>query len=421
MNLKYSQIIKLFLLAINQSLYTTNLVVTNSNIHSTPPVSIFGDTIVNRRHAEINALFAYSIPSDKITTELTTTGSAGISNSMALLQTGTAPNGAATIKTKTAIQYVPGHDVEFLFTGAFTSGGATNSSQWIGAFNDNDGFAVGYKDTDFAILYRNFTTGTLVETIIPKTEFNVDRLNGTGPSSINFIPANLNIFKISFGWLGTAPIIFWIMRSDGRWFKFHIIERPNNFTIPSISIPMLQIHAKVINSGNTGNMSLYTASWMGGTIGEDDATVNRIHAAERLNKINIISEVPLLSIKNSTENYYGKTNALNLKILFVCISSQTDNALTVFRLIKNPTLIGHNFTDHAAGLSIAQVDKVATSYTGGTHLLTIFGSNNSSSNLPILNNNLQITLVPGDILTITGSATDYATVNASLTWQEPIA
>lgn len=454
MDTKYSisltgpQLIKTSLFLINllitNSLETTNLLVNNPNTPPHPPVSIFGDAITNHRHAQINILFAYSIPADKVATAVVDTGlingsatiptTANAVNSMAMLETGTGSTGSAVINSKVAIQYLPGHDVEFLFTGAFTTGVA-NSTQWIGAFTAADGFAVGYNGTAFSILYRNSASGSLVTTTIAQTSFNIDPLDGTGQSNITIDPTKLNIFKISFGWLGTAPIIFWIMRSDGQWFKFHTIQRPNSFAIPSVSLPMLQIRAEVTNAGNTSNLTFYTGSWTGGTIGNDDATIVRSYAQDRLNITNVTTERPLLTLRNITTNttpsgilntaYYGKTNYLNIKILFACASSQTGNTLTVFRLIKNvpaANLTGASFSNYNTGSSIAQVDTSATAYTGGgTQILSIFGSNDSSSNLPILSNQMQIVLLPGDTLTITGYATAAATVNASIAWQEPVA
>lgn len=402
-NLTGPQLIKTSLFLINllltNSLETTNLAVNNPNVTPPPPVSIFGDAITNHRHAQINILFAYSVPADKVATAIVDTGlingsatiptTANAVNSMAMLETGTGSTGSAVINSKVAIQYLPGHDVEFLFTGAFTTGVAS-STQWIGAFTASDGFAVGYNGTAFSILYRNSASGgpAPVETTIAQTSFNIDPLDGTGPSNITIDPTKLNIFKISFGWLGTAPIIFWIMRSDGQWFKFHTIQRPNSFAIPSVSLPMLQIRAEVTNAGNTSNLAFYTGSWTGGTIGNDDATIVRSYAYDRLNKTNVTAEVPLLTLKNTSSTYYGKTNYLNIKILFACASSQTGNTLTVFRLIKNATsLTGASFTNYStinpAVSSVAQIDTSATAYSGGTQILSIFGSNDSSSNLPV--------------------------------------
>lgn len=429
------QLIKISLFLINllitNSLETTNLLVNNPNTPPHPPISIFGDTITNHRHAQINILFAYSIPADKVATAKVDTGlingsatiptTANAVNSMAMLETGTGSTGSAIINSKVAIQYVPGHDVEFLFAGMFTTGVA-NSVQWIGAYNTTDGFAIGYSGTTFSILYRNSASGGTVETTIAQTNFNIDQLNGTGPSGITINPTNLNIFRISFGWMGNTPITFWTVRQDGTWFKFHTIQRPNNFTVPSVNIPMLQIRAEVTNAGNTSNLSLYTAAWMGGTIGDDDATIVRIYTTENLNFSSNTTEKPVLTLKNSASTYYGKTNYLNIKLLFAGVSGQTANVLMVYRLYKNSTLTGPtNFTDYSSGNSIAQFDTASTGFSGGTKILDIFGSNDSSTNLPLLTNNLHIVLLPGDTLTITAYSTASATVNASLTWQEPVA
>lgn len=394
----------------------------NPNVGSTPHISIFGDTLTAKRNTQINILFSYSLPPDKVITDTTTTGTATVSYSMACIRTGTDTTGSASIKSRAAVQYVPGHEVEYLFTAIFTTG-VPNSTQWIGAFNDQDGFAIGFNGATFAVFHRN---SLATNTIIDQKDFNVDRLDGAGPSGLTLNYHNLNIFKISFGWLGSAPISFWVMRDDGHWFKFHVIKRPNHANVPSLKIPMLQMKAEVKNLGNTSNLKLCTASWMGGTIGTDDATIVRIYDYARLNVPiggspgGAMITKPVLTIRNKA-TYQGQTNYLQLKILFVNVTSETGNVLTTFRGIKNGTLTGTNWSDYATDRSIAEVDTSATAISSGTAQLSIFGSNDSSTNQPILANHAQIVLLPGDTFTITAAAPITATVNASLTWQESAA
>ncbi|HLB40847.1 MAG TPA: hypothetical protein VJJ83_03585, partial [Candidatus Babeliales bacterium] len=115
---------------------------------------------------------------------------------------------------------------------------------------------------------------------------------------------------------------------------------------------------------------------------------------------------------------------------FASFSAQASSnaALTRFSLIKNATLTGSNtFTDFVTapvtGDSIAQTNTAATmTASTGTEVASFLINSDGYVNMPILANNLQVVLLPGETLTMAGSvSTGTVTMNTSLTWQEPVA
>lgn len=389
------------------------------NIAPQSSIAMLDNIITNKKQAQINIPFTYSILVSAVASTTNSSGTVTQVDGQAVLSTGGTIDGTASINSTNVISYAPGHTVEYLFAARF-SAGVSGSSQWIGALTTTYGFAVGYNDTTFSILYRNAISGSLASNMIAQSDFNIDHLDGTDSSSFTLDPTKQNAFKISFDWQDDYIVTFWIMLKDSSWRAFHAIRIPNNLVSPSVNIPQLPLRAEVVSSGTTNNITLYTANWMGSIIGINDTNYSNVYATEILGVTNVTTEAPLLTIKNKCA-YPSKSNYLNLRILFANVGSQTPGGFTVFRLIKNANLTGANFSDYATDLSVVQIDTTAHECKNGIKILSIFNTNDSSANLSFINNGIPIVLLPNDTLTITGCATSTATLNASLCWQEPIA
>lgn len=81
-----------------------------------------------------------------------------------------------------------------------------------------------------------------------------------------------NIYRIRFGWLGSASVLLEIMAPDGHWVIGHTATAPNTLTTPHIISPVLPIRAEVgkVNADAT-NLELGTCSWNGGTTEDSSA------------------------------------------------------------------------------------------------------------------------------------------------------
>ena len=75
-----------------------------------------------------------------------------------------------------------------------------------GYFDPDDGFYVEQTGTGLTLVRRSSTTGTLTETAIPQAEWNLDPLDGTGPSEVTFNPERAQILVIDGQWLGVGRV-----------------------------------------------------------------------------------------------------------------------------------------------------------------------------------------------------------------------
>jgi hypothetical protein len=99
-------------------------------------------------------------------------------------------------------------------------------------------------------------------TFIPSSSFNVDRLDGTGPSGMIMSPQSGNVFQIDYQYLGFGNANFSIEDPNtGFLTPFHRIKNANARTTPVLKNPNLSCLATSANiAGGTTSKTLKTVS-----------------------------------------------------------------------------------------------------------------------------------------------------------------
>ena len=206
-------------------------------------------------------------------------GTATATGGMATFAATTTANSSAKGVTTTTTVYTAGAELYTLFTAGWTGTGAGTSYQRIGLYDDNNGFFISKEANSFGVTIRKGGS----DTFTAKASFSEDTLvGGTGSFfTRDFVPeaidlTKLNVFRIRFGWVGSAPISFEVLAPDGNWVTFHKILQPNLTALPSIEDADLPVTCDV-NSGNSGAaLTLITNCWAAGTtqsLSRMDATV----------------------------------------------------------------------------------------------------------------------------------------------------
>lgn len=359
-------------------------------------------------HEHLVEQFEYGIQNSRVTAATIGLATVTTVNSVAVLTSGTLVGGIASLQTNRSIRYQPTRTAYATFAVRFSTG-IVGTTQFIGAYDAQDGFAVGFNGTTFSILYRNSVTGATVDTLIPQASFNVDTLNGSGPSGITYIPTNFTIFRITYSWLGQAPITFQIMNAQGTFVTFHTIVQANTVTNPPLSIPQLPMRAEVGNGLLTANVSLATTGWSAGIIDNTGPVMNGrfFMVSNDLGTVtNLLGEVHVITIQNPA-TFAGKTNKIEAKICVLGGGSLDTGAETItLRLLRNAVLVLPSFSPVSSGNSIMNVS------TAGTYTVLTGTEVFSFANATINNKNLvhyfdypqgvvEIVILPGETLTIT--------------------
>jgi hypothetical protein len=385
---------------------TLSLCCTNTTSISTSTTSLFGSQVMENTLDNISIQFQYGIPDSTTTSYTQGGGTVTSSNSMAVLSTAASTSSIAQLQTDNTILYRSGHEAYALFTVAFTGSFTATSSQFIGPIDYQNGFAIGFDGTTFGVTRRSDT----VNTFTPQSQFNGDKLDGTGTSGFLYNPALLNVFRIAYGYLGATIIQFQIMNSTGGFITFHTIQYPNSSAAPSIQQPFLPITARVENLTGTSVLTLQTASWNGGIVGQPNNNAYKYFCASSYSS-------GMLVIRNKTV-FNNRPNKIRVRCTAVgaTIRSTPDSSLT-YSLIKNGTITGTSFSDVSSGNSVVEVSTAGT-YSAGTGTEVYKTVSYVTANvgiLPIPLDAYVITILPGETLAVTGlSTTEFIAIN----WEE---
>lgn len=291
--------------------------------------SVFGEKIIGTRVPTIAAQFQYGLRSDDATIDTVSTGTIAIEDAMLKVRTGVASDGHAGVQGNDYVRYIPGHEAYAFFTAVFATPTA-NSVQRIGLFDydggNGNGFFIGFNGTQFGITRRR--AGVDVFTPIDLADVLPDG---------NFDPTKGNVFKISYGYLGFAPITFSIMTPDNHLLDFAIINYPNTSTETHIANTNIPLRAEMTNSGNTSNLEMKIGSVSAGIVdgGGSDPIARNFTFESGVQTIT--GQTQLFTFRNKS-TYFGISNKVTSQLSL--LSASSDGTKTVsFSIYKNGTIV----------------------------------------------------------------------------------
>lgn len=343
--------------------------------------------------------------------------------SMTIAKSGTGATGYFISQSRRYVAYQPGKTMLINATGIINNG--SNSSGIttnIGYYDDNDGVFFQYNNGIHVVMRKN----GVVDVPIPSSSWNIDPMDGTGPSGITLEFTKEQFFIIEFAWLGVGSIRFGFLFNDDVYFC-HVVLNSNALTSPYMDNPNLPVRYELIGAaaGDEGSMVQGCATIIseGGynPIGRIFSAGNTASVA-----INNSTEIPMVAISGNSD-YYHQIISPN-SISFACIS-QSDAILIRVRLYLAGVSTGltPTWTDVNADHSVMQQ---ATSFTGTvttTDSIVLnqsyayshsnFNANNITNTFTQLSSNIANT---SDILLVTAISVsgNSATGLASVTWEE---
>jgi hypothetical protein len=141
--------------------------------------------------------------------------------------------------------------------------------------------------------YRGVTNATLAklcltqDTIIPQSDWNLDRGDGTGPSGYNIDPTKMQMIGMQYTWYAAGFIEFMLRGSDGKFIFLHRIRNSNVNTEAYMRTANLPVRYEVINesardsllsnvTSSQATLPLYDAYYFptSGTVYVDNELIN---------------------------------------------------------------------------------------------------------------------------------------------------
>jgi len=324
-------------------------------------LSTFGEQIIGRRTHDISVAFNYNISSHDITTTTTGTGASAYDNSTATISPGTGI-GFSSIESHNTVAYRPGSEGFAMFTAAFDNGGESGLIQSAGLMDTDNGFWLGYNGVEFSVAKRKQT----VDSIIPLSSF-----NGADISWLD--PTKLNIYMIKYGWLGIAPITFWVYDGSVRdWILMHAIDLTNKQTYTHTNTPTLPIYFSTKRVSGSGTAAIIrTASWRGGIVDGGSQDFHR-HFSASNTKAGVTSTLTNIFTIRNKSTFQSVSNKVFAELEVISCASDGTKPVEI-QIIKSATLGGTpSWSDKDTNNSVMEIDTAGTTVTGGHLVFTLY-------------------------------------------------
>jgi len=332
------------------------------------------------------------------------------------LNTTTSSGDKVTFQSKQRIKYTPGQSNLNIFVGIFDP--KSNLAQRVGIHDGSDGLYFSSLNGDFGVSICNSYTGTQVTNRVTQSNFNIDTLDGNGPSGVTLDITKANIYLLDYQWLG-AGTIRWGVFVNGQVVYFHQINNAN--LIPEskyMRTANLPVRVEVENVGVTASPSTFIFSCCSIiSEGQKENVVTQRSKARITGRSAVTNEYrPIISIRLKPT-----TKTANIKPIKFKVQGTTADEL-VFELRLNPTLSnGTNWQD-VDSISVAQFDVGSDNVSGGIVLETSFTTDGGNTFINLddvllkLGKNIDGT---SDIISLAvRSLTNNADCYGSITWKE---
>lgn len=157
--------------------------------------------------------------------------------------------GNRTRQTFRRFNYEPGKSQLILMTGTMPGATSDGITARVGYFDDNDGIFFEEKDQVLAFVVRTSTSGSPSDAErVEQTSWNIDKMNGSGPSGILLDDTKDFILVIDFQWLGTGRVRVGF-EVGGDIIYCHEFLHANENTNVYMSTPNLPLRYEIENDG----------------------------------------------------------------------------------------------------------------------------------------------------------------------------
>jgi hypothetical protein len=337
-------------------------------------------------------------------------------------------SGSEIIRETTKVfAYQPGKSLLVLNTFTMTFGPA-NLRQRVGYFGAANGYYLEQNDNILYFVERTSVSGGLVNTPITQSSWNVDPMDGTGPSGITLDISKSQILFIDLEWLGVGTVRMGFI-INGNFYVCHKFHHANLNTGTYITTASLPIRYEIKATGTIPAASSLkqicsTVISEGGyqLNGLQQAVGIPIQSPKTLGAAGVFTPVISLRLKTSPNRLDAIVILTALSIL--PITSGNYN----WQMIASGTTSGGTSWTSAGASSSVEYKIDGTSISGGRILASGFfnATNQGKTQVDILKEALfkfqlernSLTSTPYELTLVIASDDAGDQVVASLDWEE---
>jgi len=387
-------------------------------------LDIFGRLRVSNPSTVLDSQFEYT--KNPLVFDESLTGSATSTHlpdeSAVRLRCTTASGDIAVRQSHRRIRWSPGKSMRFTFN-ILLGAKKTNVRKRVGYFDAEDGIFLEQDGSNLKLVRRTKTSGSVVDTAVNQSAWNIDKLDGTGPSAITLDETKIQTFSLSYS-LHRIRAGFFV---NGQFWPVHDFISTNTLTTVPTRTPNLPIRYEIENTGTAAsNTDLIHWSVSVLVEGENNREENGIPftANNGVTAITVTTRRPVLSLRPAA-TFGGKTNYRRIIPKFFTIAHNA-TGVALWEVVYQTALTGASWAavDTNSGF---EVDVAATALSGGTVLYSgyILGTNQSRNVAEtLINDALSVTISLAnvqDILTIAATnVTGSSSILSAVEWVELI-
>lgn len=289
-------------------------------------------------------------------------------------------NDYAIRQTSQRFNYQPGKSQLVIFTGIlspvsnaikryglFTSLTAAPYTPNLGLYFETQTDSI----SSIAVVQNNGTN--LVPSISARREnWNIDKLDGTGPSGKTLRLSAANIFLIDFEWLGVGRVRFGTV-IDGQVCYCHQINNAGNVQGAYLKSPNLPVRAEIRQTGNgTATMKMICSSVMSEGGADFTGVTRSVDTGATANGIPITTtntRRAILGVRLQANKLDSVNEILNASVIPIPQSASTSSPFR-YEIVSNPTLGGSTITwnpvDINSNFDYSVAPDNTITVTGGT-------------------------------------------------------
>lgn len=284
-------------------------------------------------------------------TETSTGGTVSFVTNQSALALAVTTSSGSTARTQTyrRFPYQPGKS--FLVFQTFSMAAAqTNLTQRVGLFDTNNGIYLEQANSTVSFTIRTYTSGSVSNSnTVAKSNWNVDKFDGTGPSGVTLDLTKTQILFINLEWLGVGIVKCGFV-INGVLYTAHQFDNANVQTVVYMQTAILPLRYEIFTTGTTASAATLqqicsTVISEGGYQQSSQQYIARATTAVTLTAA--ATFYPIVSIRLNS----GYPGAIVIPTGFTFLPIGTANYEVV--LVKNATLTGATWSSTLSG---GQVD-----------------------------------------------------------------
>ena len=337
----------------------------------------------------------------------------------------TTASGSEVIReTIKVFSYQPGKSLLVLSTFVM-SPAKTNLRQRVGYYGAANGYYLEQDGTTVSFVERSSVSGSLVNTPVAQASWNVDPMDGSGPSGITLDLTKAQILFMDLEWLGVGTVRIGFV-IDGNFYVCHKFQHANIIASTYITTASLPLRYEITNTGVTSGAS--TLKQICSTVlseggyelrGSQQAVGTPITSPRTLTTGGTF--YPIVSIRL-------KSTRLDAVVIATAISVIGNTAANYnWQVVSSGTTTGGSWVSAGTNSSV-EYNLTGSSFTGGRILASGFFTATASTSVSVdilraalFNNQLErdgLTGTPYEFTVILAAGTNNETAFVSMDWEE---